>query len=334
MNDAIKMIMIEIPLVIVALIVIAIVLKNLKSYSYEKKFAEFSLLSEQDSEVSFYEKLITIFFKLVYFISKLISHSVVIKKHSEKFDADSKIDGKIRDGLDYISIKILISIIITFTTSIICILKDFNINFAYISLFLVIGYFLPNTFIYYHRYKNKKTIDDDLLKAIIIMNNSFKSGRNIMQAIETVKDELSGPIAEEFKKISLDISYGLSLDTVFNRFYNRVKIEDAKYIASSLTLLNKTGGNIVKVFSMIEQSFFDKKKLNDELDSLTASSRFMFKTLVALPIIFVLLISILNKDYFKPLISSVLGIGILIVIIALYVAYIVIIKKVLQVNTE
>ena len=164
------------------------------------------------------------------------------------------------------------------------------------------------------------------------MNNSFKSGRNIMQAIETVKDELSGPIAEEFKKISLDISYGLSLDVVFNRFYNRVKIEDAKYIASSLTLLNKTGGNIVKVFSMIEQSFFEKKKLNDELDSLTASSRFMFKTLVALPIVFVVLISILNKDYFKPLITSALGFAILFIIVLIYIAYIIVIKKVLKVN--
>ena len=215
MNDAVKMIVIEIPLVIVVIIILTIILKNMKSYSYEKKFSEFSLLSEQDSEVSFYENIIGLFFKVVYFISNIIKHSVVIKKHSEKFDADSKVDGKIRDGLDYISIKIVLSVIISLSTSIILILKDFNINMMYILLFLVIGYFLPNIYIYYNRYKRKKTIEDDLLKAIIIMNNSFKSGRNIMQAIETVKNELDGPIAEEFKKISLDISYGLSLDIVF-----------------------------------------------------------------------------------------------------------------------
>ena len=113
MSDAIKMIIIEIPLVIVAIIVLALILKNLKSYSYEKKFAEFSLLSEQDSEVSFYEKLTIIFFRFVYFISRIIKHSVVIDKHSKTFDVDSKIDGKIRDGLDYISIKIVVSIIVT-----------------------------------------------------------------------------------------------------------------------------------------------------------------------------------------------------------------------------
>ena len=164
------------------------------------------------------------------------------------------------------------------------------------------------------------------------MNNSFKSGRNIMQAIETVKMELDGPIADEFKKISLDISYGLSLDTVFNRFYNRIQTEDAKYIASSLTLLNKTGGNIVKVFSMIEQSFFDKKKLRSELDSLTSSSVFVFRLLVAMPIVFVLLINVLNKDYFKPLFSSAFGIFVLLAILSLYILYIVVIRKVLKVE--
>ena len=43
MNNAIKMIIVEIPLVLFAITVLAIIFKNLKSYSYEKKFAGFSL---------------------------------------------------------------------------------------------------------------------------------------------------------------------------------------------------------------------------------------------------------------------------------------------------
>ena len=83
---------------------------------------------------------------------------------------------------------------------------------------------------------------------------------------------------------------------------------------------------------MIEQSFFDRKKLKNELESLTASSVFVFRLLTFMPVIFVLLINFLNKDYFKPLISSPLGIVLLIIILALYVFYIVIIRKVLKVD--
>ena len=327
-----SLLIVELAVAIFVVSILFIITRNLKSYEFEKKFSDFSLLSENDEDVSFFESLTSMCFTVVYKISKIIGISTVIKKHSEKFDADAKVNGKIRNGLDFISLKILCAIFVSLLTSGIMIIKGISVNVPKVTLICIIGYFIPNILITYNRNRRRKRIEDDLLKAIIIMNNSFKSGRNIMQAIETVKNELTGPIADEFKKISLDISYGLSLDTVFNRFYNRVKIEDAKYIASSLTLLNKTGGNIIKVFSMIEESFFDKKKLKNELDSLTASSIFVYRVLVVLPIIFVVLISILNKDYFKPLISSVLGGCVLTVIISLYVIYIVVIKKVLKVG--
>ena len=164
------------------------------------------------------------------------------------------------------------------------------------------------------------------------MNSAFKSGRNIMQAVEVVKDELDGPIQDEFKKIYLDITYGLELDLVFKRFYERVKLEDAKYISSSLTLLNKTGGDIVKVFSLIEKSIFDKKNLKNELNSLTASSQFVFKLLIFLPLLLVSLIFMLNPSYFEVMIKEPLGIILLIFIILLYILYILVVQKVLEVD--
>ena len=40
------------------------------------------------------------------------------------------------------------------------------------------------------------------------------------------------------------------------------------YLSSSLTILNRTGGNIVAVFDSIEKTLFDKKKLKEELKRL------------------------------------------------------------------
>ena len=81
-----------------------------------------------------------------------------------------------------------------------------------------------------------------------------------MQAIEIVAKELKGPISQEFKKMHLEISYGLSLDVVFERFSKRIESEEVSYITSSLSILNKTGGNIIKVFSSIEKMLFNKRK--------------------------------------------------------------------------
>jgi len=165
-----------------------------------------------------------------------------------------------------------------------------------------------------------------------MMNSAFKSGKNILQAIEIVKKELPSPIKEEFATIYKDLSYGLDLSVVFERFYNRVRVEEAKYITSSLALLSKTGGNIVSVFNMIEKNFYDRLKIKNELDALTSSSKFLYRMLISLPIIFVLVIVMMNPNYFSPLISTKLGIIIDVIIIGIYIAYIFIIKKMMKVE--
>ena len=78
------------------------------------------------------------------------------------------------------------------------------------------------------------------------MNNSFKSGRSITQSIDTVAEELEGPMGEEFHIMSLELLYGLEIDVVFERFAKRIDMEEASYLTASLTILNKTGGDIIK----------------------------------------------------------------------------------------
>ena len=64
------------------------------------------------------------------------------------------------------------------------------------------------------------------------------------------------------KKMYEDLEYGLEIEAVFKRFSLRVDLKEVKYITTSLTILNKTGGNIVDVFSSIEKTVFNNKKLD------------------------------------------------------------------------
>ena len=114
-----------------------------------------------------------------------------------------------------------------------------------LSLFIILSFlsfFMIDIILIIVYKKKRNNIEAGLLQAIVIMNSAFKSGKNIWQAINIVKTSTESPIKEEFEIISKDIDYGLDLLTVFERFYNRVKVEEVKYITTSLSLLNKTGG--------------------------------------------------------------------------------------------
>jgi tight adherence protein B len=326
-------IIIQIFIIVLFIILTIFLIKQYVAAKLEKRFSPFSLQANNDDEISYADKILELVWKLNKKISKVLEKSVALRNYSKSYEKYINYEDRDKKAsIDYISLKILVSLLFSFISFAIMSLKSVKYNFIGILLSFILGFFIPDLYLKIAFRKKRKRIEEDLAKAIIIMNNSFKAGRNIMQAINAVKIELDGPIADEFKKIYLDITYGLSLDVVFKRFYERVKLEDARYIASSLTLLNKTGGNIVKVFDTIEKSIYNRKKLRNELNSLTASSVFVFRFLITLPFIFTLVIFILNPTYFRPLFTSSLGLFFLSIIIILYVSYIIVIKKVLKVK--
>ena len=164
------------------------------------------------------------------------------------------------------------------------------------------------------------------------MNNAFKAGKSTIQAVEIASNSLPKPISIEFRRIYQDLSFGISSDVAFNRFAKRVNLEEARYISSSLTILNKTGGNIINVFSSIERTLFDKKSLETELHNSTSASNLVVKVLMIIPIIFVMIIYILSPGYFSPLFTSPLGFIILIVMWIMFIIYIYLLNKIMKVK--
>jgi len=319
-------------LIIILALFLYVILKETKILKFEKRISDYSLTSTIDDEDPLFEDFYNKCWNVVKRISKIISKSEILKKYAKKYDKYINYDDRKRkNNIDFISIKIIISLIIC----ILYVLSTFiNVTFnSQLLLLIFVGsFFVYDIYLNIQYKKRKKEIENELLNAIIIMNNAFKSGMNIMQAVDIVKKEISGPIQDEFKKVSIDISYGLRLETVFERFYNREELEDIKYITSSLALINKTGGNIVRVFTAIEKTFYDKKKIKDEMNSLTSSSVFMFRMLVFMPILLILIIYILNPSYFVPFFTTTFGRMILVLIIILFSVYVFVVRKILKVN--
>ena len=186
--------------------------------------------------------------------------------------------------------------------------------------------------LYFVKYKVfRSKLENDFLSAIIVMNNAFKSGRSISQAIDIVGDEVAGVIGREFKKMALELSYGLGIDVIFKRFSERVKLEEVSYLTASLTILNKTGGNITEVFDAIEKNLFNKKKLRLELKSLTGSSKIIVTLLLAVPFLFVLFVTMINPTYFLPFFTTKLGIALLMFIIIYYIIFVICVRKIMKV---
>ncbi len=321
-------------IIIICLGIITIWLLLLKrSINFEKRIGKYAIDSIKENNLSFFDKISIIYDHFKVKLTKFLYRLKIFNEYSKKYE--KYIDGskKLReDPMDYISNKIFTAL----ATIVIIIISDV-LQYNPISMFQIVfaflvGFFIPDLFLISKKEYQRRQIENELLKAIIIMNNAFKSGRSTMQAILLVSTELDGALGDEFKKMYIDLTYGLELETVFKRFSKRINVKEAKYITTSLTILNKTGGNIIKVFASIERSFFNRRKLQEELKALTASAAILFRVLIAIPVFIFLVIFVVNPAYFHPLVSNALGLIILTIIIVLYVVYIIIVKKVMKIK--
>ena len=331
MSSNIELTIIQVIIMIVLFCIIILLLRQSKAIKCERRIARYSISPLEYKDKSFADIVYDKYYRGVIKLSKVLKKSKFITKKSLKYE---KYLGYLPnfEVIDFISNKIIISVIYIIITIFSITLQTRVVTILELIINLMIGYYLLDVYLYYRQKYMKKVIEKQVLKAVIVMNNAFKAGKSTMQAIYIASQELAAPLNYEFKRMYDEMQYGLSIDVVFDRLSKRVDNEAIQYLASSLIILNKTGGNIIKVFSSIERTLFDNQKLNEELKNLTASSNVVVKILLCIPFIFTFLIFILSPTYFNPLFDSSLGRIVILLIILIFISFIWFLQRVMKVK--
>lgn len=331
MSSNIELTIIQVIIMIVLFCIIILLLRQSKAIKCERRIARYSISPLEYKDKSFADIAYDKYYRGVIKLSKVLKKSKFITKKSLKYE---KYLGYLPnfEVIDFISNKIIISVIYIIITIFSITLQTRVVTILELIINLTIGYYLLDVYLYYRQKYMKKVIEKQVLKAVIVMNNAFKAGKSTMQAIYIASQELAAPLNYEFKRMYDEMQYGLSIDVVFDRLSKRVDNEAIQYLASSLIILNKTGGNIIKVFSSIERTLFDNQKLNEELKNLTASSNVVVKILLCIPFIFTFLIFILSPTYFNPLFDSSLGHIVILLIILIFISYIWFLQRIMKVK--
>lgn len=331
MSSNIELTIIQVIIMIVLFCIIILLLRQSKAIKCERRIARYSISPLEYKDKSFADIVYDKYYRGVIKLSKVLKKSKFITKKSLKYE---KYLGYLPnfEVIDFISNKIIISVIYIIITIFSITLQTRVVTILELIINLMIGYYLLDVYLYYRQKYMKKVIEKQVLKAVIVMNNAFKAGKSTMQAIYIASQELVPPLNYEFRRMYDEMQYGLSIDVVFDRLSKRVDNEAIQYLASSLIILNKTGGNIIKVFSSIERTLFDNQKLNEELKNLTASSNVVVKILLCIPFIFTFLIFILSPTYFNPLFDSSLGHIVILLIILIFISYIWFLQRVMKVK--
>ena len=172
---------------------------------------------------------------------------------------------------------------------------------------VIAGVILPNMWIKHLINKRKSKFKDQMMDALMIMSSSFRGGLSLIQAIETVVDEMPDPIHHEFSIILGENKMGVSLDETLTRLYKRLPSPGLQQMITATLLARETGGNLPAIFSRIIQSIRERKKVEQNLITLTVQGKLQAVVMTGLPVLFIFAVSGSNPQFFDPMLHTPIG---------------------------
>jgi len=168
----------------------------------------------------------------------------------------------------------------------------------------------PLPLLYVLRAKNKRLarIEQQLPDAIDLMARALRAGHAFPNTIKMVGDEMTQPIAGEFRALFDEVNYGISMQEALLSLANRVPSTDLKYLVIAVLIQRETGGNLAELLDNISAVIRARLKLFGTIRVLSAEGRLSAWILSLLPFAAALLIQLVNPGFMKVLWSDPVGI--------------------------
>ncbi len=200
---------------------------------------------------------------------------------------------------------------------------------------LVVG-LLAGSFPFLHviakRKKRMKRFLQLLPDALDLMSRGLSAGHAFTEALHMVATEMPEPIAGEFRKTYDEQNFGLSLKLALENLVHRMPLLDLRMCVTAILIQRETGGNLSELLEKVAYTIRERFRIQEDLKTLTLSSRWSAWLLCALPIGLALYMSVMNRDYMEVMWRDPRGHRLLAIAAIMQVMGMLMVRKIMQIK--
>lgn len=137
--------------------------------------------------------------------------------------------------------------------------------------------------------------------------SAIRAGHGLVAALSMVAEDAPQPSRNELRRVVSDEALGVPLDEALRVVQHRMDSRDVMQIALVAQIQRESGGNIAEVLDRITETLRQSAELRRMVKALTAQGRLSRWVVTALPLVLLLVISLLNPAYIRPLFTETLG---------------------------
>jgi tight adherence protein B len=197
---------------------------------------------------------------------------------------------------------------------------------------LVIGAFIPYSFISYRRQKRFEKIEELFPEAIDTLARAVRAGHAFTTALEMISNEIAEPLATEFRKLYEEQKFGMPVRDALMNLTERVPLVDIKFFVTAVMLQRETGGNLAEILDNLSYVIRERFKIQRQVRVHTAQGRLTMALLMAMPPVVVVVLELFSPDFVRPLFYDPIGHFLVVVSIALQTIGYFVIRKIIKIQ--
>jgi tight adherence protein B len=180
--------------------------------------------------------------------------------------------------------------------------------------------------------KRQKTIEDQLPEALDFLARVLRAGHGLATGLQMAADEIPQPLANEFRRCYDQHSLGTTLDQAMKEMAERVGTPDFSFFVTAVLIQRTTGGDLAEVLTNIGNMVRARIRLQQHVKAVTAEGRLVAYVLLVLPVIFYVILYMLNRPYARVLLDTQEGFMVLCIALLLQMTGLMWIKKIVSVK--
>jgi len=166
---------------------------------------------------------------------------------------------------------------------------------------------IPYVVLLIMREQRFRKCDQLLPEAIDLMARGLRAGHALTAVLEMVGNETADPVASEFRRLAEEHSLGLPLRDATMNLVSRLPRDDMRFLATAILLQKETGGNLAVILDKTAAVARERSRLRGQLRIYTAQGRVTGWVLCMMPFIMFGLLSALNWQFEKLLLTEEFG---------------------------
>ncbi|RYZ05486.1 MAG: hypothetical protein EOO73_19745 [Myxococcales bacterium] len=192
--------------------------------------------------------------------------------------------------------------------------------------------FGPALYIELLRRQRVRAIESKIDGFVLTLANALKATPSIGNALAYTQPLLAPPLNAEVALALKEMRLGNTVDQALLSMASRIRSTQLDAALSGLLIGRQVGGDLPKILEKTAETLREMARLQGVVRSKTAEGKAQLAVLAVFPAVILLLFDTVSKGYFDPLTESVFGWIVIAASVALWLASLLMARKVLAVD--